>query len=192
MSARCSTARAWLRGLGISVAVGALGAIGAVPAFSAPAACPPGTLPAAVMGQMAGFGIDGNLVAGDGFGNDWFGIAGGDVGGVIGRANCSPIPAGTSDTFFGGPTTGFDGNWAGAGLQRRFRTSSKQGRDGNRPGVVVGKWTYKCGRGPEKDGNTEVELTRRKSADGHTILILGVGDRSTSGDKNLGVVFFRN
>ena len=192
MSARRSLARAFPRGLWFGVAVAALVAVTATRSLGAPAPCADGTLPAAIMGTMAGFGIDGNLQAGDGFGSDWYGIAGGDVGGVIGRSTCSPIPAGSLDTFFGGPRTGFDGNWAGAGIDRVFGGTSNKDENCIGPGLVSGNWTYKCGSGPMKDDITEVYLTRRKSANNHTILILGVGDRSTSGDKNLGVVFFRN
>ena len=125
MSARRSGARAWARGLWFGVAFGALGAAGAGAALAG-TGCPPGTIPAAVTGTMAGFGIDGNLQAGDGFGNDWFGIAGGDVGGVLSRSTCAPTPAGTPDSFFGGPGSNSDGNWAGAGLDRVFGGTSNK------------------------------------------------------------------
>src|SRR5262249_44231403 len=148
--------------LWFSVVFCALGAAGASAALAA-TACPPGTSPAAVTGTMAGFGIDGNLQAGDGFGDDWFGIAGGDVGGVVSRSTCAPTPSGTLDTFFGRPGSNSDGNWAGAGIDHVFGGTSNKDENCIGPGVGPGNWTYKCGSGPMKDDITEVYLTRRKS-----------------------------
>src|SRR5262245_37746320 len=136
MSAKSCKGSARARGAWWGVLCCALVWVVAAPALAATAVCADGTMPAAIMGTMAGFGIDGNLQAGDGFGDDWFGIAGGDVGGMIGRSNCSPIPAGSLDTFFGGPTTGFDGNWAGAGIDRVFGGTSNKDENCIGPGIV--------------------------------------------------------
>ena len=144
-------------------------------------------IPAAV-GTVAGFEIDGNLVASLG-GLDWYQAAGGIGEGLLYRKD-NPTPA-LRCTAVDPVSTRFlrDPSWAGGDNDITVFGKSS---DKNDACIIVGHepWSFKSGSGPSKNDLTEAFATVKlddtgPAPTGHTFFIAGVAHRETNGDNHV-------